>query len=77
MNVNVWLYVFSLHLNLKKGSCTQLFSSEFYRNFKKTFILEHFWASACDFIFNFTFVQSPESNTCVQSPGILVCQNLL
>ena len=54
-----------------------MFSSEFYRNFKKTFILEHFWASASDFTFDFTFVQSPESNTCVQGPGIPVRQNLL
>ena len=30
----------------------QLFSSEFYRIFKNTLLLEHSWASASDFIFD-------------------------
>ena len=49
-NIKVWLYAFSQHISLKKDSSTQLFSSEFCRTFKKTFLLEHSSASA--FIFD-------------------------
>ena len=52
VNVKVWFYAFSLYLYYKRDSCTQLFSSEFRRIFKKTFLLEHSWVSASDFIFD-------------------------
>ena len=42
----------SLHLHYKKDSCTQLFFSGFCRIFKNTFLLEHSWASASDFIYD-------------------------
>ena len=42
----------SLHLHYKKGSSTQLFFSGFCTIFKNTFLLEHSWASASDFIFD-------------------------
>ena len=38
--------------SLKKDFCTQLFFSEFCRIFRNTFLLEHSWASASDFIFD-------------------------
>ena len=50
LNVNVWFYAFSLHLYYKETP-VQLFSSEFFRIFKKIFLFEHPWASASDFIF--------------------------
>ena len=46
------IYPYSLHLHYKKDSCTQLFFSGFCRIFKNTFLLEHSWASASDFIFD-------------------------
>ena len=46
------IYPYSLHLHYKKDSCTQLFFSGFCRIFKNTFLLEHPWASASDFIFD-------------------------
>ena len=46
------IYPHSLHLHYKKVSCTQLFFSGFCRIFKNTFLLEHSWASASDFIFD-------------------------
>ena len=46
------IYPYSLHLQYKKDSCTQLFFSGFSRNFQNTFLLEHSWASASDFIFD-------------------------
>ena len=52
MNIKVWLYPCSLHLHYKRDPCTQLFPSQFCRIFKNTFLLEHFWASPCDFIFD-------------------------
>ena len=41
VNVKVWFYALILYICYKRDSCTQLFSSEFFRNFKKTFLLEH------------------------------------
>ena len=38
--------------SLQKDFCTQLFFSGFYRIFKNTFLLEHYWASASYFIFD-------------------------
>ena len=46
------IYPYSLHLRYKKDSCTELFFSGFCRIFKNTFLLEHSWASASDFIFD-------------------------
>ena len=48
----VRLYSCSLHVNYKRYSRKQLLSSEFCRIFKNTFLLEHSWASASDFIFD-------------------------
>ena len=45
------IYPYSLHLHYKKDSCTQLFFSGFCRIFKNSFLLEHPWVSASDFIF--------------------------
>ena len=44
----VWLYAFSLQLYYQRDSCTQFFSSEFCRNFKKNFLLERSWMCASD-----------------------------
>ena len=46
------IYPYSLHLQYKKDSCTQLLFSGFCRIFENTFLLEHSWASASDFIFD-------------------------
>ena len=46
----VYLHPCSLYLHYKRDSCTQLFSSEFWRIFKNIFLLEHFWASVSDFM---------------------------
>ena len=46
------IYPCSLHLHCKRDSCTQLFFSEFCRIFKITFLLEHSWANASDFVFD-------------------------
>ena len=47
VNVKVWLYAFTLHLNFKKTH-TVVFR-EFCRSFKKAFLLEHSWTIASDF----------------------------
>ena len=46
------IYPCGLHLHYKRDSCTQLCFSEFRRFSKNTFLLEHSWASATDFIFD-------------------------
>ena len=51
VNAKVWLYAFSLHLTLKKTPA-ELFSGEFCKSFKKTFLIENSWASDSDFIFD-------------------------
>ena len=42
----------SLHFHYEKDSCIQLFFSGFCTIFKNTFLLEHSWESASDFIFD-------------------------
>ena len=49
-NVKVWLYAYCLQLYFKRESYTQLFSSEFWRNLKNTFLWEFSWVSASDLI---------------------------
>ena len=44
------LYPCSLHPLYKRDSCTQLLSSELWRTFKNTFLLEHSWASASTYL---------------------------
>ena len=50
VNVKVWFYASNLHFNL--DSYKVLYSSESCRGSKNTFLLEHFWASASEFIFD-------------------------
>ena len=46
------IYACRLHLHYKRDFYTQLFFREFCRIFKNTFLLEHSWTSASDFIFD-------------------------
>ena len=54
-NTSAWTWMFgfmpSACIYIMKETPVQLFSSEFFRIFKKIFLFEHPWASASDFIF--------------------------
>ena len=51
VNVKIWLYAFSLHLNLNMTPAHICFPVSSAERLRRPFFLEHFWGSASDFIF--------------------------